>query len=262
MANPDWTRDEVILALDLYFRAGKRQLPSTDAEVIRLSDLLRRLPFHATDERSESFRNPTGISMILGNFLGVDPAYPGKGLRRHNQLQEQVWKDFAENPALLHRTAEAIVHELKQMSQPAQALQHCIDEDVFPEGMLLTRLHLARERSRAAVARKKRAVLNQTGRLECEACGFDFAQTYGTLGEGFTECHHSLPLADLPFARQTRLTDLVIVCANCHRMLHRARPALSVNELRDLLSAGVRRDPDLAKEHSCQTPRNTHTTTL
>ena len=35
--NPNWTRDELILALDLYFRFGRQQLESAHPEVIKLS---------------------------------------------------------------------------------------------------------------------------------------------------------------------------------------------------------------------------------
>jgi 5-methylcytosine-specific restriction protein A len=66
-------------------------------------------------------------------------------------------------------------------------------------------------------------------------CDFDFARVYGELGVGFAECHHLVPLAELPGVRRTRLTDLAIVCANCHRMLHRTRPTIAILELRTLM---------------------------
>jgi hypothetical protein len=43
-----------------------------------------------------------------------------------------------------------------------------------PEGRELLRLHRSRERNRGLVARKKRRVQAETGRLECEACGVRF----------------------------------------------------------------------------------------
>jgi hypothetical protein len=52
--------------------------------------------------------------------------------------------------------------------------------------------------------------------------------------QGFIECHHLVPLHELRGLRKTRLEDLALVCSNCHRMLHRQRPCLTVNELRRL----------------------------
>lgn len=105
------------------------------------------------------------------------------------------------------------------------------------EGRALLRLHQLKERKPRIVRRKKRAVLAAAGRLLCEACGFDFAAVYGKLGDGFAECHHRLPLAALDGETPTRLDDLAIVCANCHRMLHRSRPMMSVEQLRAVIQS-------------------------
>ncbi len=61
------------------------------------------------------------------------------------------------------------------------------------------------------------------GRLFCEVpgCGFNFETVYGHLGRGFAEVHHLRPLAELDGPISTTLTDLAVVCANCHRMIHR-----------------------------------------
>jgi HNH endonuclease len=107
------------------------------------------------------------------------------------------------------------------------------------EGRDHLRLHRLRERDQKLVTAKKRQVLGVTHRLECEVCDFDFAVVYGTLGEGFAECHHRLPFSAAEGERCTQLADLAIVCANCHRMLHR-RPWRTVEELRELVR--LRRD--------------------
>lgn len=100
------------------------------------------------------------------------------------------------------------------------------------EGRTLIRIHKLKERKPQIIRRKKRAVLDATGRLLCESCNFDFAAVYGKIGEGFAECHHRAPLAELDGTTPTRLADLAIICANCHRMLHRSHPMMSVEELR------------------------------
>ena len=52
-------------------------------------------------------------------------------------------------------------------------------------------------------------------------CGFDFEQKYGELGKGYIEVHNIKPLATLEQEVFVNLeTDLICVCANCHRMLH------------------------------------------
>ena len=63
-----------------------------------------------------------------------------------------------------------------------------------------------------------------------------FAAAYGERGDGFIECHHTIPVRDLRPGSRTRLSDLALVCANCHRMIHRRSPWLTVEELRLLVS--------------------------
>jgi 5-methylcytosine-specific restriction protein A len=234
MRNPEWVRDEIILAMDLYVRAGRKQLPPGHEEVVRLSHLLNRLPIHPAWSRDENFRNPNGISMILGNFLGIDPLHDHSGLSNNNQMQATVWNEFIESLPLLHRTAEAIQAAIS-IENSENSADIFGEEDVFPEGHVLTKQHVLRERNRAAVAAKIDQVLRRYGRVLCEVCIFDFFEFYGELGREFAECHHIVPLAEAAFGQTTRLSDLAIVCANCHRMLHRGRPVLTVVGLRSLI---------------------------
>lgn len=90
--------------------------------------------------------------------------------------------------------------------------------------------HYRLERKRSLIERKKNDVSKATGGLACEVCDFDF-RIYKKLGEGFCEVHHLRPLSEITSSVQTSLEDLAIVCANCHRMIHRngqARPLSSV----------------------------------
>ena len=174
--------------------------------------------------------------MILGNFLGIDPGHDTPGLSQNNRLQEAVWRDFAANPSTLRQTADAIERACAFFEEGTLVVDELPDEEVFPEGQLLTRLHLIRERNKAVAERKREQVLTETGRLACEACDFDFARVYGVLGERFSECHHLAPLSELPGVRTTRLSDLASgLRRNCHRMLHRARPVLTILELRTVI---------------------------
>jgi HNH endonuclease len=106
-----------------------------------------------------------------------------------------------------------------------------------PEGRVLIKTHRVLERNQVLVKKKKEAVLEATGALACEACRFDFLKTYAELGRGFAECHHLTPLALLTESTQTRMEDLAIVCANCHRMLHRGKQRKTIAQLKDILLA-------------------------
>ena len=107
-----------------------------------------------------------------------------------------------------------------------------LDQAGVHEGSPVLRAHLRRERRSADLVKKlKREVLKRTGRLACVVCDFDFASAYGPKGLGYIEAHHVVPLSASEEAVITRITDLALVCANCHRMLHRSGD-LTLDELR------------------------------
>ena len=71
----------------------------------------------------------------------------------------------------------------------------------------------------------------------CFVCGFNFEEAYGEHGKDFIEVHHVKPLSTLEEATEIDPeTDLVPVCSNCHRMLHRDREnVLKVEELKRMI---------------------------
>lgn len=106
--NPTWTRDELILALDLYFRLGPSRLSASHPEIVALSEALNALPIHADRPDVARFRNPNGVYMKLCNFLRLDPTYVGVGLQRGSRADEEVWKEFAGDQQRLRAAAESI----------------------------------------------------------------------------------------------------------------------------------------------------------
>ena len=71
----------------------------------------------------------------------------------------------------------------------------------------------------------------------CSVCGMNFQQTYGELGREFIHVHHAVPVSKMgENYKVDPLKELFPVCPNCHAMLHRTDPPMSVDELRALLT--------------------------
>ena len=69
----------------------------------------------------------------------------------------------------------------------------------------------------------------------CQVCGFDFETRYGKLGRGFIHVHHIVPISTIGKSYTVDpQTDLRPVCPNCHEMLHRKNPPLSIEDLQTL----------------------------
>ena len=68
----------------------------------------------------------------------------------------------------------------------------------------------------------------------CQACGFDFEKKYGELGKEFIEAHHLTPLHTLKGQKVTLdpKTDFSVLCANCHRMIHKSEFVNRVEDFR------------------------------
>lgn len=229
-----WQRDEAILALDLYLRHSGQCLPETHAEVIALSNLLNALPIHPAKPEAGTVRTPDAVSAELLIFHQVELAQGSEGLRQRKKLEEEVWTEFSSDSLLLRKVTEAI-KEGFQRPEASGFGGESDEEEVFPEGRIVYRLHRSRERSKNLVQKAKEAALRQFGKLQCLVCRFDFVEKYGRLGEGFIECHHTLPLSELLGEHEARLRDIATICPNCHRMVHRKRPWLSLEQLGAIL---------------------------
>jgi 5-methylcytosine-specific restriction protein A len=103
------------------------------------------------------------------------------------------------------------------------------------------RLHRKIERTTKAAKLAKRV-----HGYVCQGCGFDFAVVYGETGADYIEAHHLTPLSELPEdvpVSQDPRKDFAVLCANCHRMVHRSGGPTTVEALRSL--PGVTRLSDL-----------------
>ncbi len=109
------------------------------------------------------------------------------------------------------------------------------DDTDFPEGKVVERMHKAKERNQAVIRLAKEQFKAKNRKLYCQVCGFDFFKKYGLRGLDFIEAHHVLPVSKLKKKSITKVSDIALVCSNCHRMLHRERPWLEMSELKDIL---------------------------
>lgn len=78
-----WTREESVLAFDLYCRIPFQKTKANNTEVKRLSALLGR--------------TPASVARKLGNFGAFDPALQNKnisGLTHTSRLDKEIWDEF------------------------------------------------------------------------------------------------------------------------------------------------------------------------
>ncbi|MFE2997226.1 HNH endonuclease [Nocardia sp. NPDC059246] len=223
-----------------------RQLEDSDERVIELSGVLQHLPIHPHDLRSDTFRNPNGVARKTADIASQHPDYRGRPTNG-GVTDRMVLQNFLEDPDHMQAVATALraavlAGELKQLPVPQidEDTEEAADDEAggaeAREGRLLRRWHYARERDRPLRKKKIAEFLARHDRVFCEICLFDFEKVYGSRGAQFTECHHVTPL-HVSGDTTTKLDDLILLCANCHRMIHRGSPWLTPDDLRALIDA-------------------------
>lgn len=148
-----------------------------------------------------------------------------------NKSEEEVWK-------IISRFSDLNAKEYKQFFEDLIGVQE--SESKYKKGTteggkkVVTSNVYERQPSLRSFAVKIHG-------LECSACGFNFERQYGNWGKGFIEVHHIKPLSEID-GEETETNpekDLTVLCANCHRMVHRKKGiTLSIEELKEKLKKG------------------------
>ncbi|MCO0600951.1 DUF3427 domain-containing protein [Peribacillus butanolivorans] len=118
-----------------------------------------------------------------------------------------------------------------QENHPEIIPEEIVSEDSLFEGGTKTIKVNIYERS--PMARKR--CIDHYG-LNCSVCSFNFYDKYGEIGKDFIHVHHLVPLHEIKDVYEIDpIRDLRPVCPNCHAMLHKRKPALSIEELKEVI---------------------------
>ena len=99
-------------------------------------------------------------------------------------------------------------------------------KDMDSEGRSRYMLHKRRERSSALRKAKVKNFLTTNDFIHCELCNINLDELYpSSLSDGYIEVHHIKPISTLTEHTPTHLDDLILLCPNCHRMIHRTKNA-------------------------------------
>lgn len=165
-------------------------------------------------------------------YLGMKADY--RGIFKNYRLSDVIEvlsgskSDYSKVVALL---------ELYRQQELERVIKSDIEIEELGEGIGLegrTKYFYGKRYERNA---KNRRLAIETHGFSCHACEFNFEKVYGERGKDFIEIHHINPLSKLEKEELINpVTDLVPLCANCHRMIHRKKgEVLSVIELKEII---------------------------
>lgn len=130
---------------------------------------------------------------------------------------EEFKSDFQNN---IQENMEYFVDEVEQLNSFIEEQMATYASESYDEGTKKMMNHYMLERNSTVVRKAKEKFEEINGRLFCEICHFDYFRVYGSLGSRYIEAHHKNPLG-LNGQTTTKIEDLALLCANCHRMIHR-----------------------------------------
>ena len=222
--------------LDLSFEAGKFAGPLLEA--MARADNEARAVFRAVLE--DCMQDATSIIFQIN---GIDASFVDSsswplhwkrvtfGISKGNiELGESDERDDEIVRSWASRFAAAVVALL-----PLEAEQQTPELEGFPEGAKLRVEVNKYERDR----RNRSAALAIHGH-RCLACGFSFEKKYGLIAEGYIEVHHTTPVSKLgdDYVIDPR-NDLIPLCSNCHSVVHRRIPPLTLEEIVTIIESRV-----------------------
>ena len=220
MASASFTRDEVILALDvLYFSENGRVTADSD-EIKELSLLLNRLPIHPLENRRADFRNPHGVAVQLSKFRSN--CNTGKKDPHLGSVFFDVAFEYEDRIDELHSIAKSI---RKNKEVFVSLFGSPLEDNGFPEGILLGHLHNIIEQRDGA-----KLELND----HCEICNSRPALCYRNVGP-LLQNHLAVAPTLMDYSKKYRANSFLTVCPTCHAALHRYRPWLIKENCGDVL---------------------------
>jgi 5-methylcytosine-specific restriction protein A len=142
-----------------------------------------------------------------------------------DKIEEEIWGRIREHADLRIKDYDSIMDDLIGIQESEADISHGKTEAGI-------RVVTSRRYERSIPARARAVEIHG---LKCKVCGFDFEEVYGEWGVGFIEVHHLQSLAsnEGKEVETNPETDLTVLCANCHRMVHKKKGiTLTIEELK------------------------------
>jgi len=114
-----WLREELILAINLYYKIPFGRLHSSNPEIIQLSKLIGR--------------TPGSVAYKLVNFASLDPTLRARGIKgayNVSKLDKEIWNEFYNNWDVLPFESEKL---LAKINKTTLEKLHNIDESELPK---------------------------------------------------------------------------------------------------------------------------------
>lgn len=224
----DAKNDKVYLSLNQGTDSVKKQFPRNAYDFLKTkANLYRSLLVEVKNslplKNINNFNGQKATGYAAGHILGFE--YDADNLPDEHQLISDLKMALKAYSILIFKD-DSIENDTYDsvIESPLQIVER-------------RRYHVHQKIERNSSAAQK---VKQRLKTTCQCCGFNFTERYGKIGEGFIEVHHLKPISSLEPGSVESYDiekDFAVLCANCHRMIHRMirdkkGHAVTIDELR------------------------------
>lgn len=132
MSRINWTREEMIIALNLYYKIPFNRVSSSNPDIIRMAKIIGR--------------SPNSVKMKIGNFGSFDPELKKRGitgLTNASKLDKLIWDEFNNNWEDLAYESELLIYKFnnESLDKLSDIEIHDISEGKEKETMIKQRIN-------------------------------------------------------------------------------------------------------------------------
>lgn len=175
-----------------------------------------------------------GLGHKISDYTGKKPEIRSDGTYRWWRVLADDREEERGFVWILHSVVKAALQQIKLTKNEIEPIEsEEITETISSiyEGAI--RKVTVNSYERNPIARKR--CIKHWG-TKCQGCGFDFESKYGEIGRGYVHVHHLVPLSEVKSSYEVDpVIDMCPVCPNCHAIIHRRNPPLSIEELRGFI---------------------------
>lgn len=184
---------------------------------------------HWDKEKAQAGKE-TNMTSVLFKALSDKPIFSLPNLQ--GKYPEYKWTPEGGGNIVSHDIATELLSLIQSDNNLAFEPHSLSEVKTYAEGRLRTLTIKNYDRSSEA----RRACIKEYGST-CTVCGFNYGNFYGEIGAGFIEVHHLKPVSESSAEYSINpVRDLRPLCANCHRIIHKTRPVLSIEELQKIVN--------------------------
>ena len=212
---------------------------ATSKEVMRSKGIKGRTPYNGIVK---------GLGIRIVKYLNRFEVQQNNGTgKSYSIIPFEGWHvDYDVNKSFVWKLRDELIVALEELRLVNPESEFIVEDDNFSYSSTKEGKRVMYYSSRYERSTKNRNAAIKIHGTSCMVCGFDFERTYGLLGKDYIEVHHIRPLCDQQDEVEVDPEkDLICVCANCHRMLHRTKHDILAPEKLKEIVANTKKDKAL-----------------